>query len=360
MRLDVNKDGGHAPETLAALLRRHFALYPEMEIQDAVKLIYQHAMGSEHLVTDAEQALRRLKDEWAEVESDPSREASVPLGTGLCRLELAACKAAGLAPETVMRLFFLSARRVIPDAAGLAAGLDAICTLPFSAEEVEAFLSDYRVRGCPALHHSERYRAAYRPAYRVVLAFYAKLLPALAAIDQARDGVSRLLVAVDGPCASGKTTFAAALSEIYRCPLVHADDFFLRPEQRTPERLAEPGGNVDYERLEAEVLSPLRQGRTAVFRPWDCKSGAFGKEISVPSAPLVIVEGSYSLHPSLRRYYDLAVWVGADMETRRRRLRQRGGQACLDAFESRWIPLENAYFSACCVEQHCQVRLDLS
>ena len=32
------------------------------------------------------------------------------------------------------------------------------------------------------------------------------------------------------------------------------DDFFLRPEQRRPERFAEPGGNVDRERFAAEVL----------------------------------------------------------------------------------------------------------
>ena len=31
------------------------------------------------------------------------------------------------------------------------------------------------------------------------------------------------------------------------------DDYFLQPYQRTEERLAEPGGNVDYERFKEEI-----------------------------------------------------------------------------------------------------------
>lgn len=345
---------------LIALLRQHYARYPKMEIQDAVKLVYQHCMGPEHLVKDEAPALARLRDEWAAAAGDPPRDAALPLGNGLCRLELAACKSAGLSPETVARLFILTARRSEPDPAGLDPLLEAVGALPFPSDEVERFLSAYRAEGRPALHHSEGYRDAYHPAYRVVLSFYAKLLPALGAIDRARGRSPRLLVAIDGPCASGKSTLGDALADIYRCPLIHTDDFFLRPEQRTPERLQQPGGNVDYERLEAQALSPLHEGRAARFRPWDCQSGGFGAEIEIPPTPLVIVEGSYSLHPALRKYCDLGIWVSADMETRRRRLLLRGGQECLDAFERRWIPLEDAYFAACRVAQYCQVRLDLS
>ena len=74
-------------------------------------------------------------------------------------------------------------------------------------------------------------------------------------MKSAIDRVERLLaegrcafVAIDGPCASGKTVFAASLHERFGGNVLHMDDFFLRPEQRTPERFAEPGGNVDRER----------------------------------------------------------------------------------------------------------------
>ena len=59
----------------------------------------------------------------------------------------------------------------------------------------------------------------------------------------------QVIVAIDGNCTAGKTTLAGKLAEIYDCNVLHMDDFFLRAEQRTPERYAEVGGNVDYERF---------------------------------------------------------------------------------------------------------------
>ncbi|MBQ8758231.1 MAG: hypothetical protein IJZ20_00890, partial [Clostridia bacterium] len=61
-------------------------------------------------------------------------------------------------------------------------------------------------------------------------------------------------LAVEGGSASGKSTLGALLESVYDCTVFHMDDFFLRPEQRTPERFAEIGGNVDRERFLSEVL----------------------------------------------------------------------------------------------------------
>ncbi|MBQ4050287.1 MAG: hypothetical protein IJD13_01520, partial [Oscillospiraceae bacterium] len=80
-------------------------------------------------------------------------------------------------------------------------------------------------------------------------------------IDRLLAEKEAVTVAIDGSCASGKSTLAAALTERYDCNLFHLDDFFLRPEQRTPERFAEVGGNVDYERFQEEVLLPLKAGK---------------------------------------------------------------------------------------------------
>lgn len=109
-----------------------------------------------------------------------------------------------------------------------------------------------------------------------------------------------VFVAIDGPCTSGKTTFAAMLNRRFGGNVLHMDDFFLRPEQRTPERFAEPGGNVDRERFETEVLAPLAAGQAAQYRPWDCHTGDFAVAYAVEPAQLTIVEGSYSMHPALR------------------------------------------------------------
>ena len=58
-----------------------------------------------------------------------------------------------------------------------------------------------------------------------------------------------LLIAVDGRCGSGKSTLGAYLQQKMHGNLLHMDDFYLRPEQRTPKRREEPGGNVDRERF---------------------------------------------------------------------------------------------------------------
>ncbi len=66
-----------------------------------------------------------------------------------------------------------------------------------------------------------------------------------------------VLLAIDGKSGSGKTTLAEELARQYQAELYHMDDFFLQPFQRTLERLAEIGGNVDYKRFQEEVLLPI-------------------------------------------------------------------------------------------------------
>lgn len=171
-------------------------------------------------------------------------------------------------------------------------------------------------------------------------------------MKSAIDRVERLLaegrcafVAIDGPCASGKTVFAASLHERFGGNVLHMDDFFLRPEQRTPERFAEPGGNVDRERFEAEVLKPLAAGKAVRYRPWDCHTGDFATSRSVEPAALTVVEGSYSMHPALRGYYDLTMCLIVDLSERLRRLEARNPRM-LQRFIDEWIPLENRYFES--------------
>ena len=171
-------------------------------------------------------------------------------------------------------------------------------------------------------------------------------------MKSAIDRVERLLaegrcafVAIGGPCASGKTVFAASLHERFGGNVLHMDDFFLRPEQRTPERFAEPGGNVDRERFEAEVLKPLAAGKAVRYRPWDCHTGDFATSRSVEPAALTVVEGSYSMHPALRGYYDLTMCLIVDPSERLRRLEARNPRM-LQRFIDEWIPLENRYFES--------------
>ena len=166
----------------------------------------------------------------------------------------------------------------------------------------------------------------------------------------------RLIVAIDGSCTSGKTTLAAHLAEHYDCNVFHMDDFFLRPEQRTAERFAQAGGNVDYERFWLEVLQPLQEGKAFFYRPFDCGSLALAEEVAVQPKKLNIVEGTYSLHPYFGDVYGYRIMLTVTPECQRQRVLQR--PAFLhDRFFSDWIPMENRYFSECKIQEKADLVL---
>ena len=151
-----------------------------------------------------------------------------------------------------------------------------------------------------------------------------------------------LTIAIDGSCTAGKTTLAAQLAEIFDCNVFHMDDFFLRPEQRTPERYAEVGGNVDYERFQEEVLLPLKSGEEFFYHPFDCKSFTLSDPVQVSVKKLNIIEGSYSMHPYFGEAYDLKILLTVDPELQHRRVLQRPA-FLQEKFFTLWIPMENRY-----------------
>ena len=132
-----------------------------------------------------------------------------------------------------------------------------------------------------------------------------------------------LRVAIDGGSASGKTTLANRLGRELSCPVVHMDDFFLRPEQRTPERYAQIGGNVDYERFLEEVLIPLKKGEEINYRRFDCKTMLLQPAVKINPGKLTVIEGAYSMHPKFSGYYDFSVFLDISPELQRERILRR-------------------------------------
>ena len=163
-------------------------------------------------------------------------------------------------------------------------------------------------------------------------------------IDELLTQKDMVIVAIDGKCTSGKTTLASKLEEIYDCNVFHMDDFFLRPEQRTPERFAEVGGNVDYERFQEKVLLPLKSGKAFSYRPFDCSTFTLAAPVTVTPKKLNIIEGTYSHHPYFGNPYDLKILLTVDEETQRKRILERPAFLHKRFFEE-WIPMENQYFN---------------
>ena len=190
-----------------------------------------------------------------------------------------------------------------------------------------------------------------------------KLMQALEKTKKAVNGLletqSKVLVAIDGRCAAGKTTFAEALGREFSCQVVHMDDFFLRPSQRSKERLAMPGENVDHERFLEEVLIPYKECEETVYRPYDCHTQDFKEPVHIKQGKVLIVEGAYSCHIELMPWYDLHIFLDIAPETQMARIIARNGKEAAKRFEELWIPLEEQYFAAFSIKEQSDICLEI-
>lgn len=182
--------------------------------------------------------------------------------------------------------------------------------------------------------------------------------PLFAALDK-RPADKRVLVAVDGGSASGKTTLSRRLAALYGCTVFHMDDFFLQPVQRTPARYVEAGGNVDRERFLAEVLEPLARGEDVRFRRFDCATMSLGEETLVHPTPLVVVEGVYAMHPAFEKYYDFSVFLDIAPALQRERILRRHPAPAARRFFAEWIPLEDVYFEETNIAARCDMTIHI-
>ena len=200
-------------------------------------------------------------------------------------------------------------------------------------------------------------------------------------IEQTLPLREHLILAIDGRCASGKTTLAGRLSESFNADVIHMDDFFLPLSLRTPKRLAEPGGNVHYERFLTQIIKPLLQDGMHPACPensapvadltahaplprlfwerFDCSCGLFAPELCRTSGqPVLIIEGAYSMRQEFRAAYDLSFFLTVDADVQKQRILARNGAERWPAFQEKWIPMEERYFSACQIESCCQMTLE--
>ena len=166
------------------------------------------------------------------------------------------------------------------------------------------------------------------------------------------------IIAIDGNAAAGKSSLALRIAEKYDCNVFHTDDFFLPPDKKTEQRLKEAGGNMDRERLAEEVLDKIRKYRAFSYRKYDCKLTAFLPPALVSPKRLNIVEGVYSMHPDLIRYYDLKIFLSLDKEEQSRRILHRNSAPMHKRFIEEWIPLEDRYFAELNIKADSDLCID--
>lgn len=338
------------------ILLMHARKYPEMQVSDAVKLLYQNEFGSGHMIPDKNACVLRIMDERKNCSAE--KRTAEPIGNGLARLYLQEANRLGISSESIGKMFMLASSG---NRGNMGAFTEKLWTLrcltqnrqtPFSADALDDYLRSYFAAGCPAVSHSEIYRQKYAPAYRLIGSRFARLLPIVGKTDALLRTQGRAVIALDGRCASGKSSAAALLAQLWNAPVIHMDDFFLPEPLRTKERFREAGGNIHYERFQKEVLLPLSAGKSFSYRIFDCKKRDYAGKRHIPSSPVILVEGAYSLHPAFGSYADASFFFDISPELQYRRLQRRNGEQAAQTFLQKWIPLENRYIQACRIDQN--------
>jgi len=165
---------------LRDILLDHAGRYPAMQMQDVYKLLHQAALGSGHAVRDEQAARDWLERELVEMgdgSDEPLLDPISPSGQ-IVRVHLRPYLRAGRKPEALLHAFvrtaneFRGSKGKLKQYGASTARMATKGWLPFARREVELFFAEIEKLGFPAVQHSETYKRAYRPAYRVVAREY--------------------------------------------------------------------------------------------------------------------------------------------------------------------------------------------
>lgn len=156
-------------------LKTQLEHHPSMQMQDIIKMCYQATFGVEHMLADTERAKNYFTKEYETTPADHACPLYEPISENFCRVNLAAWKAKNLESRDLFDLFVATANFNVPGTetdfdnfAKSAEQLIAEGLFPFSLEEWQNYYTAYKNNGMHPVHHSDAYRLAERPAYRLI------------------------------------------------------------------------------------------------------------------------------------------------------------------------------------------------
>lgn len=162
------------------ILREHARRYPKMQPQDAVKLIYQATFGGGHMIPSEARATDYIKREYTSMPHVGEAWRVESLGD-ISRVYLDG-EYTDAELEAIAKLFVISAKNYCVGYKDADAKtkrrfryrlsvLKRLCAhgaFGFDTAALEECVGYLKSLGYPPTHHSEQYREAYLPAYRVI------------------------------------------------------------------------------------------------------------------------------------------------------------------------------------------------
>ena len=146
-----------------------------------------------------------------------------------------------------------------------------------------------------------------------------------------------IFISLDGPSGSGKTYLSQVL-KISGLRVLHADDFFY-PAKEKRHPLA---GNFNAPFFIKNILPRVLKEDGFYYQAFDCKEQNYFIKYA-PSAKITLLEGSYSSTKLLDQYRDLSLYLMADKNLCKKRVKRRVGYEAYKNFESRWFVDEKSF-----------------
>jgi hypothetical protein len=170
--------------TFQKVVHAQLQRYPAMQNEDLYKLVFQAALGNEHLLTDSAMVHDYLIRELESIQAsavEPLLE-EISADGEVVRLNLRPFKAQQGDHRSLFQAMMQTARTFQKSPEHLEQywrDLEQMANsgaMAFDAAAMQSFFREIREKGYPAVHHSAVYAEKYAPAYRVILKKYSPLM----------------------------------------------------------------------------------------------------------------------------------------------------------------------------------------
>ena len=313
-----------------SFIKYHLNKYKEMSTQDIVKLLYQNHFGPGHFIENKNSVINYYTNELKASNINSNENLYEHIGNNFIRLNIFPYNNM-FNNDNIINFFYESSLFDFNNNELKLSFINNLKNIPN-----DGFLDSYQYAN---VHHTIKYNQLYMPHYRVINTKFLTLEMKTKQLQNYIDSHKEFTIfALEGKCASGKTTIANNLINV---SIIDVDDFFLKQDKKTPSRLNEVGGNIDYD-LYLECIKKIKPNQTITYTIFDCMSQTY-KEKTIEIKNNVLLTGVYSYHPLVRKYIDKLCLLLVSDEDQLKILRQR---TLFDRFINEWVPLENKYYNS--------------
>lgn len=200
---------------------------------------------------------------------------------------------------------------------------------------------------------------SYEVSYVILKNDDLKLIRLISILDDLYHQKGKLIIALDGNSASGKSTLSKMLGTIFNGSVFHTDDFFKKIENNPNDPISKYGSNIDFDKINRDILKLLSLSEVVSYQPFDFKKHQHLENISISYRPFNIIEGAYSMHPHLEVKYDYKILMKIGFMKAIRRIYKRNGFKRLIKFIHVWMPKERSYIKHLHIEQKADYILKI-